>query len=47
VFFPDYFGESKRVFGYMFSVSWDLDRGIVVMFENENIAETGPQDIIL
>ena len=47
VFFPYGFGESKRVFGYMFGVSWDLDRGVVVMFENEHVVETGPQDIIL
>ncbi len=47
VFFPSYRGESRRVFGYMFGVSWDLDRGVVVMFENERVFETGPQDIIL
>jgi hypothetical protein len=47
VFFPETFGEEERVVGLLFDAAWDPSLGVAVKFVNEQIAEVGPQDIVL
>jgi len=41
------FSPDERIIGLMFDCTWDPGLGLAVKFENEAVAEVGPQDIVL
>jgi hypothetical protein len=47
LFFPEDFGSGKRVAGLLADCSWEPALGLAVRFEDERIADVGPQDIVL
>ncbi len=51
---PDFFlvayprrGSTDRIVALMYNCTWDVELGIAVKFVNEQIAEVGPQNIVL
>jgi hypothetical protein len=47
VFFPEDLGSGRRVAGLLADCSWDPSLGLAVRFEDEQIVDVGPQDIVL
>jgi hypothetical protein len=39
--------DGIRVVGLLFDCTWDTSHGLAVRYENEEITEVGPQDILL
>lgn len=47
LFFPEDFGSGRRVVGLLADCSWEPSLGLAVRFEDEQVVEVGPQDIVL
>jgi len=45
VMFP--YARKRPTFGFLFNCDWDEENGLAVKFEDGQIAEVGPQDIVL
>ena len=45
--FPMVFGREIREFGVLCECTWDVEHGLAVKYQNEEIVEIGYQDIII
>lgn len=47
IFFPMTFDKDVREVGILLDCTWEIEHGLAVKFQNEEIVEVGYQDIIL
>lgn len=47
IFFPMTFDEDVREVGIILDCTWEIEHGLAVKFQNEEVIEVGYQDIIL
>ena len=45
VTFP--YARTRATFGFHFTCDWDEEHGLAIKFEDGELAEVGPQDILL
>ena len=41
------YARTRATFGFLFTCDWDQENGLAVKFENGELPEVGPQDIVL